>query len=166
MPTICWDTSVYIAWLNQQTDAPLADIDAILDDVHANRCVLMVPVTVYTEIVRAKHSAEQITAFDRFLDRSNVMTIEQSIGVARATERLRSRAVSMDLDGGKVKAGQERSIKASDAAIIATAILYKADVIHSLEPKHIILSGSPIVEGMRICKPVGPGGQLALGMGH
>lgn len=164
MPLYCWDTSVFIAWLNRQISAPLAEIDAILDDIYAGRVTLMVPVMVYTEIVRAKHSAEQILSFDRFLDRSNVQVIEQSLAVAREAEKIRSRGITMSVDGGRVAKRQERKIKAPDAAIIATAILYGADVLHSLEPKHLQLNGSPIVAGLKITKPIGPGGQQSLTM--
>lgn len=160
----CWDTSVFLAWLNQERNAPLNEIDLLLSDFCADppRAILVFPVTVYAEVLHAKHSEEQIAAFDKFLLRSSIVTAEQSMQVSRLAQTVRSRGIQMDTDGRKPKKGQERSIKASDALIIATAMLYDVDAFHSLEPKHLRLSGSPIVDGLRITKPVDVSGQLAL----
>lgn len=157
-PKICWDTSVYLAWLNNESTAPIAEIDEILQEIYANRVNLIFPVLILSEILTAKHTPEQSQAFEAFLDRSSVMVAEHSIYVARKAEQIRSRALTIDIDGTPIQEGQERRIKTPDASIMATAILYGADALHTLEPKLLRLSKSPIVEGLNVTAPVSPGG--------
>jgi predicted nucleic acid-binding protein len=159
LPKYCWDTTVFVAWLNRQSNAPLGDIDAVLDDVVAGRAMLIVPVTVYTEIVRAKHAPQQIRAFDAFLSRSTVRRADGSFNVAKKAEQIRSRGHTLS------RRGEARNIKTPDATIIATAILFEVDALHSLEPRHHRLSGTKIVEGLKICSPVHVSGQRALELG-
>ena len=55
-----------------------------------------------------------------------------------------------------------RSIKTPDALVLATAIIYKVDALHTLEDKMKKLNGSSTVDGLRICAPCGAGGQKGL----
>ena len=104
-PKYCWDTSVFLAWLNREKSAPLADIDLLLDDFHAERAILVVSATTYTEILRAKHSAQQAEAFNRFLMRPNIVRVDVSFEIAGRGEQLRSEAITT------AKKGQERNIR-------------------------------------------------------
>ena len=152
----CWDTSVFVGWLKREETAPLADIDAILGDIHANKAVLIVSVVTYTEILRVKHTPKQLRTFDDFLKRSNVLRADNTFPIAQKAEQIRSRA----MEGPK---SQQRVIKTVDATILATGIIHQADVLHSLEPKHHNLSRSKIVDGLLITAPQELSGQRALG---
>ena len=55
-----------------------------------------------------------------------------------------------------------RKIETPDAQILATAILYKADVLHTLDERLLHLNGSPIVDGLKITKPGPLSGQTLL----
>lgn len=147
---------MFIAWLNREQSAPLADIDMLLDDFHAERAVLVVSATTYTELLRAKHSSDQVEAFDRFLLRPNIVRVDVSFEIAARAEGLRSSAITT------AKRGQQRNIKTPDAQIIATAIIHHVDALHSMEPRHHAISGTKLVDGMRICLPRDLSGQLAL----
>lgn len=37
----CWDTSVFLGWLNRESSAPQADIEAVLMEVYAKRATLI-----------------------------------------------------------------------------------------------------------------------------
>jgi predicted nucleic acid-binding protein len=143
----CWDTTVFLAWLNKEASAPQSDIEAILNEVYANRSTLILSVVTYTEILTAKHSRRQRDAWESFLKRSSVLRVDVTFPIAQKAEEIRSRALTM---GPK---GEQRKIRTPDAQIIATAIVQQADFFHSLEPKHHSLSGSPIVDGIRISPP-------------
>lgn len=149
----CWDTSVFLGWINREAAAPQADIEAVLTEIYAKRGTLIVSVVTYTEILSAKHTAKQQQIWDAFLKRSNVLRVDVTFPIAQKAEEVRSRALSL---GPK---SERRKIRTPDAQIIATAIVHQADVFHSLEPKHIALSGSPIVDGLTITKPSLVGGQ-------
>lgn len=151
MNSLCWDTSVFLAWLNEEPNAPLGDIDLLVQRIERVEATLIVPVTIYMEILHAKHKPEQIAAFEEFLRRSNVIKVETTFPIAQKVQEIRSRAIAAS-----------RSIKTPDATIIATAIVHKADVLHTLDDRTIALSGSPIVDGLHITLPRDPSGQLAL----
>jgi len=155
-PKYCWDTSVFLAWLNQEESAPLADIEMVLDQIYMLKATLVVAVTTYTEILRAKHSQKQLEEFDKFLLRSNVIKVDTTFQIAQKAERIRSAAFE------RPKRGQKRNIKTPDATIISTAIIYGVDVLHSMEPRHHSLSESDIVDGLRIELPQDSSGQRAL----
>lgn len=154
---ICWDTSVFLAWFNEEASAPLGDIDIVLELIHSGKALLIVSVTTYTEIVHAKHTDEQIALLDLFLKRSNVVRADTTFAVAQKAEQVRSRGIELAPSKHEV-----RNIKTPDATIIATAIVHQVDVLHSLEPRHIALSESPIVDGLKITAPRHPSGQSSL----
>jgi predicted nucleic acid-binding protein len=147
----CWDTSVFLAWINQEENAPLGDIDIVLNKVYSKEISLIVSVTTYTEILRAKHTREQLETFDRFLSRSNVFRADATFPIAQKAEEIRSRALA-----------ENRKIKTPDATIISTAICYSAAALFTLEPSHHNLSGRSIVDGLIISLPCDPNGQRAL----
>ena len=139
----CWDTSVFLAWLNEETSAPLRDIDVVVGEIDSGKATLIVSVTTYSEILETKHTKEQLNKLDLFLKRSNVMIADVTVPIAQEASRIRSAAHS-----------QKRNIKTPDATIMATAILYEADVLHSLDPHHLNLSGSDIVNRLKIIEPI------------
>lgn len=66
-----------------------------------------------------------------------MIAADTTVPIAQKASRIRSR-------------GEEegRKIKTPDATIMATAILYEADVLHSLDPRLLNLSGKSIVDGL------------------
>jgi predicted nucleic acid-binding protein len=147
-PNYAWDSSVFLAWLGEEAGAPLADIAAVaqqIDDGYAN---LIVSVTAYAEVLEARHSREQMEKFRPFLKRSNVVVFEVTLGVAEKVQGIRSKGLA-----------ENRKIKTADAQHMATAILCKADVLHSLDARMLSLDAHAIVDGLRIKRPVLHDGQ-------
>lgn len=149
--TYCWDTSVFIAWLKEEPDKPLADIEAVVSELDSKKAVLVVPVTVFTEMQPSKFTAEQWGRFQKTVQRSNVVVANTTPAIAQKGSLLRDRA---EAEGRKVKTG--------DATIIATAIAYQVDALHTFDPRLINLNGSRIVEGLRITQPLPLSGQKGL----
>lgn len=147
MARYCWDTSVFIAYMNREKSAPLADIELVVEEIRKKSSLLFVSVVTYTEVLEAKHTKKQMEAFSQFLKRSNVVTVDASIAIAQKAAVIRSKGLKIP------KKGQKLGISTTDATIMATAILRSADVLHSLEPQHLNLSGSPIVDGLKISLP-------------
>jgi predicted nucleic acid-binding protein len=150
-PTYCWDTSVFIAWLKEEPDKPLADIEAVVSELDAKKAVLVVPVTVFTEMQPSKFTTEQWDRFQKTVRRSNVVVANTTPAIAQKGSPLRDRA---EAEGRKIKTG--------DATIIATAIAYRVDALHTFDPRLINLNGSRIVEGLRITQPLPLSGQKGL----
>jgi predicted nucleic acid-binding protein len=146
-----WDTSVIIAWLCEEPSAPLGDMGLVVDEIDGDRANLIFSVTTFAEILESKHTPEQIDKLNRFLRRSNVIRVDITFPIAQKASQIRNAGLQ-----------EGRKIKTPDATVLATAILHKADVLHSLDPHHLNLDGSPIVDGLRITLPRPLSGQRAL----
>ncbi|MGD0898734.1 MAG: hypothetical protein ABR915_12930, partial [Thermoguttaceae bacterium] len=57
----CWDTSVFLAWMKAEEGAPLDDIELVAREIDGGNADLIVPVTIYTEILDTKCSKKEIT---------------------------------------------------------------------------------------------------------
>ena len=152
-PVYCWDSTVIIAWLEEEPGAPLGDMDLIVSEIDKREANLLLPVTAYSEVLRAKHTPDQMDKFKSFVARSNVVPADITLQIALLVEEIRSNGL---------EAVPQRSIKTPDAQFMATALVYKADVFHTLEPKLQSLDGSSIVKGLRICAPKPLGGQQSV----
>lgn len=85
------------------------------------------------------------------MNRSNVVTADVSLAVAMKASEIRSMCLTDKL-----------SLKTVDAQILATAILFKADVLHSTDKGLLRLNGKPCAGGVPITLPQPLGGALAL----
>ncbi len=83
-----------------------------------------------------------------FLERSNILVVDVDLRVSE----IRSKGLESN-----------HKIKTPDAQHMATAIIYQAEVFHTLDDKLINLSGEPIVDGLVISKPISKSGQGMLG---
>jgi predicted nucleic acid-binding protein len=144
-PTYCWDASVFLGWLGEEESAPLADMDLVRGEIDSGEAFLLVPATVIAEVLEAKNTPEQMEKFRNFLKRSNVVVADITQTIAEKTAQVRSRALGLK---PQVKLGTP------DATYIATAIVFKADVFHTLEKSQLPqLSGIAVVDGLKISAP-------------
>ena len=152
----CWDTSVFLAWINEENGAPLADIQLIAEEIESGKAVLVVPVTIATEVLGSKMSPTQRNKFELFLKRPEVVVAETTLAIARKAGAIRDEGL---LRNPKLK------VKTPDATIVATAIIYQCDALHSLDKRGsgpLKLTDLPSVKGLKICKPVLVSGQKGL----
>lgn len=123
-PIYCWDTTVFLAWINDEAGAPLADIDLVARQIDAGDAVLVVPVTITSEILDSKLSGEQRAKLSAFLKRRSVINADTTLVIARKAREIRDAGLAMK---------PIRKIKTPDATIIATAVVYKCDSLHTLD---------------------------------
>ena len=147
----CWDTCVFIAWLKGEPDKPLADIRAVASKIDADDGILIVPVTIFTEMQRSKFSTSQWDQFEQALDRSSVIVANTTAAIAQQASLLRDKAEA-----------EGRKIKTADATVIATAIAYGADALHTFDSLLLELHRSEIVDGLAITHPIPRSGQRGL----
>lgn len=145
---------MFMAWIGEEAGAPLADIDQVATQIDRGDAALIVPVTAYSEVIEAKSTPEQMAKFRAFLKRSNVEVANTTQAIAEKAGDIRSRGIMAD---------PKRSIKVPDATFLATAIIYRATVFHTLEKGMLPgLSGTDIVDGLLICPPRLWGGPSSL----
>jgi predicted nucleic acid-binding protein len=146
-----WDSGVLIAWLGEEDTAPLADIDLVVGEIDSGRANLILSVVTYSEILESKYNKEQLNKLDSFLQRSNVITVDTTRPIAQKAAQIRDAGLS-----------EKRKIRTPDATIIATAILHKAHVLHTLDDGILNLNGTRIVDGLAITRPFLKSGERGL----
>ena len=153
-PLYGWDTSVFVAWLNEEQSAPLGDIALVANEIDKDDAVLVVSVTVVSEVLECKMTDEQRTRFNKFFQRSNVILADVTLPIAQKAREIRDRGNA-----------EGRKIKTPDAQIIATAIVFRCHVLHSLDNRGngaLRLDGSTIVDGLKITPPRPLSGQRGI----
>jgi predicted nucleic acid-binding protein len=146
-----WDSSVFIAWLCEEETAPLGDMDLVVREIDSGRANLILSVMTYSEILESKYDKKQLEQLDSFLRRSNVVKVDTTIPIARKAARIRDAGLR-----------EGRKIKSPDATVIATAILHKAHVLHTLDSSILNLNGTNIADGLPITMPCLKSGDRSL----
>lgn len=145
---IAWDSCVFIGWFDEEIDKPLDDMRAILQDVAAGRCRMLVSSIVRAEVLDKDGFSSAGTDFCEFCKRSNVIRASADFRVADKAATFRE-ATRWAMAEGDINA----AIKAPDALIVATAVIYKADVLHTFDPTLLSLSGSSLIDGLKTSTP-------------
>lgn len=154
---ICWDSCVFLAWFKRETDKPLGMIQVILDQIAHDRITLIAPVLCCAEVLNETGRSDARTQFTGFIERPNIVPANVDMRVAELAAVFRERAIEA-LNAGSI----EKSIRAPDAIIAATAVIYRASVLHSFDPVLNSLSRSAIIDGLKVCWPNDPSGQTHL----
>lgn len=140
-PIYCWDTCVFLAWFKEEQDKPLADIALVVHEIESRSASLLLSVTTYEEVLDIEGGA--VHKFRDYIKRPYVETANVDTRIAERVAAMRNAAAQ---DG--------MNIKVPDAQIIATALQYKADVLHTFDDKVLRFHKKPIVEGLRIEHPM------------
>ena len=120
-----WDANVFIAWLKGETCWPPSVITGMNDvarEVSENRAVLFTSTVTNTEILQGTLTQTQKTRLADLMQRTNVLQIAAD---ARITDRASAIREYYNTRGNK--------IKTPDAIHLATAILYKANEMQTMD---------------------------------
>jgi predicted nucleic acid-binding protein len=123
--TFYWDANVFIAWLKGETCWPpsvIAGMNDVAREVTENRAILFTSTLTSTEILQGTLTSAQRTKLAELLQRSNVNQIAAD---SRITDRASAIREYYNTRGNK--------IKTPDAIHLATAILYKADEMQTMD---------------------------------
>jgi predicted nucleic acid-binding protein len=147
-PLIAWDTCVFLAHFNQEADKPLEEIKGILDEVAKGKKALLVSAIVRAEVLNKVGKSNAGTQICEFCKRSQVAMASADFRIADEAAAIRER-VFEEMAAGRMKT----AVKAPDALIVATAILYKATALHTFDPVLLGLSGHSAVKELAIVQP-------------
>ena len=120
-----WDANVFIAWLKGETCWPSSVITGMNDvarEVTENRAILFTSTLTNTEILQGSLAKEQRARLAALMQRTNVQQISAD---ARITDRASAIREHYNTRGDK--------IKTPDAIHLATAIIYKADEMQTMD---------------------------------
>lgn len=149
----CWDSCAYLAWLCQEASAPIDDMHAVIDEVASGKALMILPVTVYTEVLSVNAPREKRMDFEMFISHRSVIRAELSFPIATKAREIRERGL---LESPK------RKLRTGDAQVLATAFMQGATVLHSLDRHLLGLNGHPTANRMHICQPCPLTGQKIL----
>lgn len=144
-----WDSCVFLAWLKAEQDKPLAEIEELMHDIEQQRLTLIVSAVVCAEILDCTGHTPVRNSFREFMKGENVVAANIDFRMAELAATMRERA--RDAYARKVITA---GIKAPDALIVATALIYRVDVLHTFDPVLLSLDRSPIVDSLHITQPI------------
>jgi hypothetical protein len=158
---VYWDTSVFFAWLkNEPWDAEIVEgIEATVRQVHNNQIILITSVVTDTEVLRSRMSAEALTKWEGVFRRRNVKMIAQDLRVGRKSSQIRDCFFQINI-----------KIASPDAIHLATAIIYEADELQTLDgagptkkaSDMLRLNGHDCVDKLKIVTPATTNKQMSL----
>jgi hypothetical protein len=147
-PILAWDSCVFLAWFNDEKDKPLNVIDVLLRQVLAKKITLLVSAVCGMEVLDQAGKSDAGTKFKGFVKRPSIIRADLDWRISERAAAIRE-MVSAEVAAKRM----DRGIKAPDAAIAATAIVYRAVELHTFDPVLLSLNKSPIVGGLHISVP-------------
>lgn len=145
---IVWDSCVFLGWFNGEEDKPLSDMEALLERIRDGKIIMVVPAVVCVEVLNRVGASDAGTQFREFCKRSGVVRASIDFRVAELAATYRELILEAH-SRGEIST----SLKAPDALIVATSVIYRADVLHTFDPLLLELSESALVGGMLIVPP-------------
>lgn len=147
-PKICWDTCVFLALFGEECEScDLGLVQAVASKIDSGHADLMFSVTTFSELLDFpfEGGVDGETYKRKLKDwsqRSNISPINVDLGIADLASELRTH--------GK---NEGRKLTTPDMQIVATAMIYKADVLHTLDKKILQLNGKPYLGNLKITVP-------------
>lgn len=154
---IAWDSCVFLGWFNAEEDKPLLAMEAILKAVADGDVTLLVSAICGAEVLNEAGKSDARSEFLGFLKRDNVVPANVDMRIADKAAQFRERTREALAQGHLSK-----GIRAPDALIAATAVIYRASALHTFDPQLLALSGTEYVDRLVICSPSMPTGQKTL----
>lgn len=145
----CWDSVAFINLFNggqHRTPEEISGLHEVMDMVDRHQARIVTSETVVAEVLDAA------SALELLLKRPQFMKVSPAGPIIKKVQEIR---VATRNDGVHVP-------RFADATFIATAILYKAEALHTFDGKLLSLSGLPSVDGLLICKPRGEQTMLSI----
>ncbi|RMF99148.1 MAG: PIN domain-containing protein [Gammaproteobacteria bacterium] len=152
-----WDSCVFIDWIKGESGSSLRDLSGtreVIELFEKNQAVIITSTITITEVTEAKIEPWGIKMFEDLLKRPGIQRVAVDVRIAKLARELRDHYSRNSEEFGR------KTLTPPDAIHLATAILYKADEMHTFDKsnkKHlglIPLSGK--VGGMYplvICEP-------------
>lgn len=122
---IYWDTTCWLAWLNDERHWPTNVITGIQDvvyEVETGNAVLFTSAVTRGEIFFGKLNLDQKNMFAKLMRRTNVTEVS-------ADPRIMDRASAIR----EYHAARGQRVQTPDATHLATAVLYKADEFQTMD---------------------------------
>lgn len=121
---IYWDACIFLAWLQNEPCKPgvMEGIEETVRQVHNNEVILFTSIMTQTEVLESKMSKAAGTKFENLFKRRNVLWVNHDPRVGRLSHDIRDYYAQRGIN-----------ISQADSVHLASAILYEADEVHTLD---------------------------------
>ena len=148
-PKYYWDTSILLAWIKDEKIPPrqpgeMEGLVEIADEIDSGKSILIISAITSTELLDSTLTEEQKKRLELVLKRPSSVRANVDIRVGELAGAIRYFYKQSDLQ-----------IKTPDAIHLATAILTKADELHTFDENLLRLNDNVAGHELRICKPRG-----------
>jgi hypothetical protein len=121
---IYWDACIFLIWLKDEPceSGLMEGIEDTVKRVNDNEVVLITSIMTQTEVLESKMSKDAQTTFENIFKRRNVLWINHDTRIGKLSHDIRD---FYDQRGTK--------LSSPDCIHLASAILYEADVLYTLD---------------------------------
>ena len=149
--TFYWDTCIFLAILKGEKRAPgeMEGARAVITSVERGDAALLTSVITRAEILEGKIPASAIGMLDDWFKKPNVQRSDVTQSISDMAHDLRNK---LDLE--------DRKLKVPDAIHLATALIYRADELHTFDDGLLALDGHALTKAVNIVKPRTRQGEL------
>lgn len=146
-----WDADVLISWFKDDQHR-CVQIEPVWQEVKKGEAMLILSSLCLTEVIENHPDCpEAEELFYKFRSHPNVRLFDVTELIARKAGEIRSAALSQHALS-KFTSTPTKNIKTPDAIHIATAIVHKADMLHSYDLSNH--SGTEVIKDqLKICPP-------------
>jgi len=145
---ICWDSCIFLAWFNKESDKPLGEIERTLRLIVDQKLDLLVSVVSIVEVLDKAGASPAGTQLRGFIRRPNVILADVDPRVAIAASEIRTAGLAAYESGGL-----RQAIKIPDTLIAATAVIYRSSILYTFDPILTAISGWDVVNKLQIAAP-------------
>lgn len=119
-----WDSCIFLAWLQNEACEPgvMEGIEEAVRQVHDNEAVLFTSIVTQSEVLEGTLSKEAQEKFDNLFKRKNVVWVNHDTRVGKLSHDIRNYYNERDI-----------KIEVPDSVHLASAILYEADELQTLD---------------------------------
>lgn len=145
-PIVVWDACVFLGVFTNNADGSRTDDEmdnllACVADIDGGHLQLVVPSTLFSEVLSAGMSPEQYAQFELSMQRRQVTVIDVSAALSKRAGKLREIAKNKGI-----------SLKSADSIYVATADMAPALELHSFDATILKCNGLTGPH-FKVCKP-------------
>ncbi|MGH8003742.1 MAG: type II toxin-antitoxin system VapC family toxin [Limisphaerales bacterium] len=152
-PKYYWDSCIFIAWIKDEKRSPgeMEGLAQIVNEVDDEKAVLMTSTISLVEVLAGDLTEEQKERYESSLKKPTIVSITPDARISAEAGRIR--------DFYRKKGW---SVSLEDAIHLVSALLWKADELHTFDEKLLRFNGDVMGRALRVCKPQSLQGALDL----